>query len=57
MLKVKLKKCTNDSEIYTHLDIVNDEVQRLQKIILKYLEFLKVENKKISDLSKILDNV
>ena len=59
VLRVKLKRCTLDEEIYTHLDIVNNEVLRLEKIILKYLEFLKksdVEKAK-SDLSKILDKV
>jgi len=59
VLRVKLKKCTTDMEIYTHLDIVNNEVLRLQKIILTYLEFLKKSDreKEKSDLSKILDKV
>jgi len=56
VLKVKLKKETKNPQTLKHLDIVAKEVQRVQELVEKYFQYIKLSDKQKSktDLLKLL---
>jgi signal transduction histidine kinase len=59
VLEVKLHKRSADSDLFDHLKIVRKEVQRVQDILLRYLEILQHDEKKLElkKIEKILDKI
>ena len=58
MMKTKLKKkIPQEKDIFKHIEIVSTESQRLHEIIMKYLKYLKLNDKQRqkTDLRKILE--
>jgi nitrogen fixation/metabolism regulation signal transduction histidine kinase len=56
VLKVKLRKQIKDQQTLKHLEIVTSEVKRLNEILSKYLDYLKMSDKEKAkvDLRKLL---
>jgi len=58
VLQVKLKKTVpQEKDLFKHLDIVSSEIKRVNDIVLKYLDYLKFDEKKQQqiDLKKLLE--
>jgi len=58
VLQVRLKKTVpQEKDLFKHLDIVSSEIKRVNDIVLKYLDYLKFDEKKQQqiDLKKLLE--
>jgi len=58
VLKAKLKKkVPQDKDVFKHLEIVSSEAQRINILVMKYLDYLKLNDneRQQKDLKKILE--
>jgi len=58
VLKAKLKKkVPQEKDVFKHLEIVSSEAQRINILVMKYLDYLKLNDneRQQKDLKKILE--